>query len=91
MLWGAVELCRVKTTLILVQIFVVSSLPLAALTRCHLHPHLGTLYARHLADCQKWSAQDGEDAAAGVTLKFDPYKNYYTVRPSVSHGLGGDD
>lgn len=31
--------------------------------------------------------QDGDDAAASVTLKFDPDKDYYKVRPSVAHGL----
>lgn len=33
----------------------------------------------HLADCQKHSVQDEDDAAADVTLKFDSHKDYYKV------------
>ena len=77
----------------LVQNSVVLRLALAALTRSApsvAHLSMGVHIQRHLADCQKWCLQDTDEAAASVTLKFDPHKDYYKVGPSVSHGLGGN-
>ena len=50
--------------------------------RAPFHSAFQYVYARHLADCQSWSVQDGGDAAANVIFKFDPHKDYYKVRPS---------